>query len=581
MCGIVVGVALGELNKTDEIIRQKLLRYFTTELLFETEVRGKDATGAAVLFKDGNFTGLKRGEKVSEFLSKYGEHSGHYGEFLKSWKVNAQPAKIYLGHCRAGTVGEKEDNVNNHPIQIGNLVGIHNGKIANHNIIFNKLGCDRTGKVDSESIFRLFDYYTNRGAEPFTIDMLQNIVNRLDGQFTVTLFNANNMGQIPFFRDARPLEFILIRPYSILLAVSQLDLWKKVLARYQRTVSYNYDMLGIEMPLLNDKSEIVIEGLPDDSAIIFDITKNITPTTVIGDISERKKMSRNEKMWKGETIICSSCAGYIGGRRSDIRNTTVNKNKVNSENKKRRVFDNITKKYVIEDGDKVLKDGESTVLQVVDKYEKPTKSIAIVDYSNYDKKNDTKEVIQIDMDTKSRVEAQCKANNVYKNLPFQEHGYNNIVDMMCDLEIKHIANIKALSPVVLANKTYKQAWKKGYIAKSLEDGISNSNEDTDTISGLNKDLITLLVKLCNTRTYNNHSIFYTNELKSDLNRVIVEMSSEGVDIDRLAKETNLQGNPHCTNDMINTMVIIRKVMTDAIKEKKEGQIQAGNEETTH
>jgi len=41
MCGIVVGLAFGKLNKRDEDVRQRLLRYFTTELLIATEDSSK------------------------------------------------------------------------------------------------------------------------------------------------------------------------------------------------------------------------------------------------------------------------------------------------------------------------------------------------------------------------------------------------------------------------------------------------------------------------------------------------------------------------------------------------------------
>jgi len=129
MCGIVVGLAFGKLNQRDEAMRQRLLRYFTTELLVATEERGRDATGAAILFDDGKYMGLKRGERVSDFLSVFGESKDCYGSLLKVWREHPSRSRIYLGHCRAGTTGDKEDNENNHPIKIGNLVGIHNGVI--------------------------------------------------------------------------------------------------------------------------------------------------------------------------------------------------------------------------------------------------------------------------------------------------------------------------------------------------------------------------------------------------------------------------------------------------------------------
>jgi len=102
MCGIVVGLCFGKLNKKDEEIRQRLLRYFTTELMILTEDRGKDATGAAVLFNDGDFTGIKRGERVTDFLAKFSDTKDYYGSLLKVWRESDinKNAKIFLGHCR-------------------------------------------------------------------------------------------------------------------------------------------------------------------------------------------------------------------------------------------------------------------------------------------------------------------------------------------------------------------------------------------------------------------------------------------------------------------------------------------------
>lgn len=354
MCGIVAGLAFGKLNQRDESMRQKLLRYFTTELMIATEERGRDATGAAVLFSDGKYMGIKRGDKVTNFLSTFAETKEYYGSLLKVWKEHSRGAKVYLGHCRAGTGGDKEDNENNHPIKIGNLVGIHNGQIKNHNIIFDKLGCKRDGKVDSEAIFRLFDHYTENGKEPFTMEMLQSIVNRLDGQFAITLFNADNLDQIPVFRDGRPIDLVLIRKYGILLMVSELKFWDRVHFRYERMVNYNSDIHSTKMPSFLGKEDICTKKMDDDTAFIFDMSKKVTNETKITDLCEIKKMKRDAKIWKAKFI------GYNSGYKPPIQNALDK----TSNTKKRRVFDKITKTYVVKVGDKVVSDNKSTTLPV-------------------------------------------------------------------------------------------------------------------------------------------------------------------------------------------------------------------------
>lgn len=361
MCGIVGALAFGKLNKKDEAVRQNIMRFFTTELLINTEARGKDATGAAVLFDDGNFIGTKRGDKVSEFLSKFGENKDTYGGFLKVWREHDRPVKVYLGHCRAGTGGGKEDNVNNHPIKVGNLVGIHNGTIKNDDEIIKNLGCKRDGKVDSEAIFRLFEYYTNNGKEPFTMKMLQEIVDRLDGQFAVTLFNADNPYQMPVFRDGRPVEFVLIRKHGILLIVSEPSFWSNAHFGYERLIYYH----GLRLPSLIDTG-IEKESLQDDSCMIFDLTKKVGEDTHIKDLGEWSKMERNHKVWTvSNSYTHTSYTGVNKGLKSGNtwdKESTSNVEASKKEEKKTRVFDKIEKRYIAKIGDKVLKEDESAII---------------------------------------------------------------------------------------------------------------------------------------------------------------------------------------------------------------------------
>lgn len=358
MCGIVVGLAFGKLNQRDEAMRQRLLRYFTTELLVATESRGRDATGAAVLFNDGKYAGIKKGQTVSDFLSVFGESKKSYGGLLKIWRAHQSPGRIYLGHCRAGTTGDKEDNENNHPIKIRNLVGIHNGVIRNHDVIFKQLGCKRDGKVDSEAIFRLFDHFTNGGKEPFTMDMLQSIVDKLDGHFAVTLFNADNIEQVPIFRDGRPVEFVLIKPYGILLMLSELKFWRVIHFRYERLVYYYKELHSVNLPSFVDSDTIETKTMPDDSAAIFDLSKKVGKDTDIDDLCETGKMTRTNKEWKNKTTGYQSSNYYNSGLRS--------KSSDKDNAGKKRVFDKIKKQYVVKAGDKQPDTKKATTLPVDD-----------------------------------------------------------------------------------------------------------------------------------------------------------------------------------------------------------------------
>ncbi len=410
MCGIVGLLAFGKLNKKQEMTRQAMMRYISTELLIETEDRGKDATGAAILFDDGEWTGIKRGEESSSWLAKIGKAETSYGSFTEVWKSYEQcgpdplnpkytPVKVFIGHCRKGTTGDKEDNTNNHPIKIKNIVGIHNGVIRNDDIIAKRLGCKRDGKVDSEMIFRLFDYYTNEGKEPFTMDIMTNIIDRLTGAFAVVAFNADNPFQVPVFRDGRPIEMVLIKEYGLLVLVSEEKFWTKVHFRYERAVTYG----DLKLPsLVGSKPSIATFG--DCNAAIFDLTVQCTSDTKMDDLGQIQRVPRINKRWTTKALLAStgtgSDYGYAGGQKmaadeeqtineieakraaaaakiatsttttetktDDTTTTKTDNTSAPNEDEllPRHVFDNITKKYKTVTGAVKIKSDESKVLPV-------------------------------------------------------------------------------------------------------------------------------------------------------------------------------------------------------------------------
>ena len=527
MCGIVVGLAFGKLNQRDESIRQKLLRYLTTELMIATEERGRDATGAAVLFDDGKYMGLKRGEKVSDFLSVFGESKDCYGSLLKVWREYPERSRIYLGHCRAGTTGDKEDNENNHPIKMGNLIGIHNGVIKNHEVIFEKLGCKRDGKVDSEAIFRLFEHYTLNGKEPFTLDMIQEIVNKLEGQYAVTLFNADNLEQVPVFRDGRPVEFVLLRRYGILLMVSESKFWNRVHFRYERMIFYYNELHSVKLPSFLDEGEIVTSAMPDDTALLFDLSKKVGKDTKISELAESKKtLSRNDKEWQTKT---TSYPVHNYNRTPPYNNIWDRKTDAEkgADNKKRRVFDNLTKHYVVKVGDKLLDSKKSTTLSVdktedkkeedkkvinlpakalgkesgkpkesefkqdVEEEETNSKKVDVKDHTIYDvggneaanRGSEDEDVIDLDpkdirvLDTEDTargvVEVQMivhspevmeAANKAYDGLSKKEKGCGDIEELLDILELESKEKAESLGMALMGNRALKHGWLQGYMS---------------------------------------------------------------------------------------------------------------------
>lgn len=303
MCGIVGVLAHGAFEtKKEEKIRQEAMIFLTTELLQLTQARGKDATGVATLFNDGDYMGLKMGVSAQEFVTRFGNKETDYEGFLNIWRKKTKPASIVIGHCRkpstavgAGT----EDNSNNHPIKVGDIVGIHNGTLTNHDNIFTNLKCDKNSKVDSEAIFRLIDHLTNNGSDPFTSEMIQEVCRRLAGTYSCLAFNGNNPYQLVGFRDGRPMVFGLIKPLKLFLIASEQDYLKVAISRYNK-MSFLYQLGANKFPGLR-KGDVEFGTTIDDSMFMFDTTKEVTGETKLTDLYVTEKVPRNNKLWSKST----------------------------------------------------------------------------------------------------------------------------------------------------------------------------------------------------------------------------------------------------------------------------------------
>jgi glucosamine 6-phosphate synthetase-like amidotransferase/phosphosugar isomerase protein len=305
MCGIIGLLPFGKLDAKQERIRQEIMIYLSTELLQLTQTRGKDATGVCVMFENCEYIGLKMGISAVEFVSRFGGKETDFEGFIKIWRKKPTPAKVFLGHCRKPTAGKSAiDNMNNHPIEVGDIIGIHNGTIDNHEIIFENLKRKPNGDVDSEAIFQLLHYLTNNGADPFTLDVLNETCKRLEGSYACLAFNDNNPFQVVAFRDSRPIEIALLRPLKLAIIASDSDFIKTALFRLNIMANiYNY---GVNFPTIH-KSDIDMELLSDDSVYLFDLTKEIGINTSVTSIYESKRVIRTEKIWKNKK---DSYSGY-------------------------------------------------------------------------------------------------------------------------------------------------------------------------------------------------------------------------------------------------------------------------------
>jgi len=326
MCGVVGALAYGEFEtKKEEKDRQESIIFLVSEILQLTQSRGKDATGIATLFANCDYMGLKMGISAQEFVARFGGTEKDYDGYLNVWRKKKHPAKIVIGHCRKPSTGggaSADDNKNNHPIKVGDIVGVHNGTLTNHEQIFKNLKCGRDANVDSEAIFRLLHHYTDNGNEPFTTEGILETCKRLEGSYACLAFSGNNPYQMAAFRDGRPLEACIIRPLKLVLIASDKDFLKAAIFRYNKMANLYQTGASRFTPLKKD--DVDLEVLTDDHLYLFDVSGEITPETNVKDLYVKEKVPRLEKIWKKPTTTTTTWNQR--NRANNANNNTANNN---------------------------------------------------------------------------------------------------------------------------------------------------------------------------------------------------------------------------------------------------------------
>lgn len=148
MCGIgAFQIAEGECDPA--MVARVLLRLL--------EVRGKDASGVAWHDNNGETfvrKGAVAGKELARVLDKTIGNTG-------------------IVHTRWATQGSPSNNNNNHPIDVGGIVGVHNGHISNDNALLAKcVDYKRQAQVDSEAVFA---YMAHGKKETALVDRLAEV----------------------------------------------------------------------------------------------------------------------------------------------------------------------------------------------------------------------------------------------------------------------------------------------------------------------------------------------------------------------------------------------------------------------
>jgi hypothetical protein len=253
MCGIVGAFPL---NKTDLDIDPKLRRqialFIHNEILFETVARGKDATGVSVAFgppvepnenaADYFWAALKQPVDTADFFLNDGTSSRYNGQdeqanlerFMDASSAIQRPLRHIIGHTRAKTVGTEFNPLNNHPILVGKIIGIHNGGVKNYKKIYEKhKKMTPQGEVDSEVIMQLLAEKSNGRA--LGEKDIKYVTERIMGPRAVIAYNRDFPDKVIYFHDSeRPLELAYIEELGLAVICSERRFFNRAMHVYHR-----------------------------------------------------------------------------------------------------------------------------------------------------------------------------------------------------------------------------------------------------------------------------------------------------------------------------------------------------------
>lgn len=220
MCGIL---GLVHYNKSaPTYMEAKLFRKAITSLLKYSQIRGYDATGL-LLMTDEKASLFKHNLPADKFIT-----TTRYSNILKNLN-RRDHFRAMIGHVRQKTKGSQSFNVNNHPITANRIVGVHNGIIGNDDYLFDKYVAhlDRAGKVDSEIIFRLIEFYRKQNKS--FVDSVKLTCEDITGSYACAFADLEDTRYITLFTNRGSIDVFIYTDLKLIVFASSKYILTKAL----------------------------------------------------------------------------------------------------------------------------------------------------------------------------------------------------------------------------------------------------------------------------------------------------------------------------------------------------------------
>jgi glucosamine 6-phosphate synthetase-like amidotransferase/phosphosugar isomerase protein len=183
------------------------LRATVSANLAANAMRGREATGLGVIQCNGAAFVYKVDLEAEAFIETDGYHA-----LLDTLN---EETTVILGHTRLPTQGSPRNPHNNHPIEIGPVVGIHNGHIDNDDELFTRWALPRRAQVDSEILFRRLATLSPLDAQ-YLLKVEESLA-CLTGEFTFLAVDCRRPTQLLAFKHANPLNVYYHQEWGALI----------------------------------------------------------------------------------------------------------------------------------------------------------------------------------------------------------------------------------------------------------------------------------------------------------------------------------------------------------------------------